>query len=737
MKNKILLMVLLFVAAGCIQEEIKETKHFRAAVEGVEMTKTSLGERNTVLWSKSDLVAVFADNQNPGMYQVSAESDGEQKADLVCKEAAPDGSSIGANVAVYPYMAGLKCSSRATDAYLVEGIAIPQVQKYSEGTFAKEAFIMAAASAADQNNLTFKNACGLLKLQLKGDITVKSIHLKGNAMEYLSGPAEVIVYNDVRTPSITMLTDEASEEVVLDCGEGVSLNPDSPVPFYIVLPPVAFESGFQVTVYDSHGGKKILNTSKANRVRRSGILTMPEVVVNEEDMDVPVNAEIQILNNSFDDVRIKVSVTGAVEYTGGYKLKEDYNVTNVLREANWKTSPRISDNFTYEGPMDAFPTGTSAGMIPGRKYVIWVAAYGRNTNALKAEDLVTAEVEVPALTSGGALKPEVSDVRSGFDFVELDLRADGASLVFASLLTAKEVRSYNTDEKKLSYLLTKTVPVSGSQATLSRDNLASGETLTLLAMAVDAQGCYGEVLEASYVPESPEFDEDAALSVDITCDGKTARIRPSVSKDGFDEYYYYVDKSVASAWSRVFGGSLASAESYITVHNDQYPIRNTVDEPMVDGCIVLDNLEIETEYKILVIARKSDGTFTRASMTTFTSHIDLGNMIYKTGETRTLWYSTVPTVTFGTCAKDGEFAIINWSVTPAEGMRAYTACLTTGIITADDTKEMIVIKIINNGVEVVPDKMETMLYGDDTSAVYVTWCDEDGNFFEPAIFEVP
>ena len=35
------------------------------------------------------------------------------------------------------------------------------------------------------------------------------------------------------------------------------------------------------------------------------------------------------------------------------------------------------------------------------------------------------------------------------------------------------------------------------------------------------------------------------------------------------------------------------------------------------------------------------------------------------------------------------------------------------------------------------DKMETLLYGDDTSAVYVTCCDAEGNFYEPAMFVFP
>ena len=42
--------------------------------------------------------------------------------------------------------------------------------------------------------------------------------------------------------------------------------------------------------------------------------------------------------------------------------------------------------------------------------------------------------------------------------------------------------------------------------------------------------------------------------------------------------------------------------------------------------------------------------------------------------------------------------------------------------------------ILNNGFRLTPGKMETMLYGEYSYVVYVTWDDEDGNFYEPVMF---
>lgn len=736
MKNKIIMLALLLASAGCVQEEIAETRHFRAVTEGVD-TKVSLGESNTVLWSESDYVAVFEDNETAGKYKVSDGSDGEQKADFVMVEAAQDRGSIGANIAVYPYSSSITASQKASNAYLVKGVQLPQVQQYVESSFFKESFLMTASADADKSEFSFRNVCGLLKLQLSGDITVSSIQLKGNASEILAGVADITVYNDVRTPSIAMNEEGAVTTVVLDCGpEGVRLSPDESKPFYIVLPPTAFASGFQVTIVDVNNGKMVLNTTKANPVKRSGILAMPEVKVNSADLDVPVQSELQVISVGFDDVKIKVSVKGAVEYTGGYKLKEEYNVSNVLREANWKTSPRVSDNFTYDGSVKSFPAGGSGVLMPGRSYVIWLGAYGRNVKSLKAEDLVTVEVDVPAVTPGGAVLAEVVDARADFNSVEVDIRADGASMIFATMLAKSDAVVTGTKADKISYLLSKVAPISGEMTTVSRTDIPAGEDVTLMAMAVDAYGCYGDLLEESYSPAVPQFDDSAVLTAEISYEEKTMKIKPAVSAGDFSRYYYCVEKSTSSTWSRILGGSLASAEAFITTNSDHYIIRNTIDIPMVDGAIMIEDVEVGEEYKILLIAQKADGAYSRAYMTVFTPDLDLGNFIYKKGDTRELWLASQPSVTFGACSKDGEFAVINWYVMPAEGMTAYSACLTSAIVEGC-TPEELVIRIYNNGSKVVPGKMETMLYGDDTSAVYVTWCDADGNFYEPVMFVIP
>ena len=115
----------------------------------------------------------------------------------------------------------------------------------------------------------------MLVLQLKRSGSVKSITVKGNSNEILSGKATVTASYG-KTPEITLLSD-GSKTVTLDCGEsGVKLQSTPPPSFFIALPPVSFAKGFTITVTDASGATKEYSTTKKNVIHRSGILRMPD-----------------------------------------------------------------------------------------------------------------------------------------------------------------------------------------------------------------------------------------------------------------------------------------------------------------------------------------------------------------------------------------------------------------------------------------------------------------------------
>lgn len=736
MKAVILPLLMACAIVACQEAEIEEPRYITALTEGFDQTRTSLGEYNRVLWSAEDLIAVFSDRDTPDRYQVASSSVGKPSADFYLMEESRSRVRIGANLAVYPYTTSLTCTSESAGQYILEGISVPSVQQYAENSFANKAFPMTAVSGTGTTSLAFKNVCGVLKLNLKGTSVIKSVSVKGNGEELLAGSAKVTVGLNNTIPSVEMDV-EAGKVILLDCGDGVQLSEDQATAFLLSLPPTEFSRGFTVKITSADGGEMTLRTDKPNPIRRSAILSMPEVEYDPFYVPVP-SVDIEAVSVGFDDIVIRVDVNNVVQYSGGYKLKENFVLSNIVRDANWKIAPRITDRFSFEGPLTSFPTGTAGPSVSaGQTYVVWVAPYAESVTNVTAADIVYKEFTVPEVQDGGSVDVSPVDYVAELKSMEVTLSAPGASVIYAMLLTHNEYSGLNSDKAMAEYLIKNSIPEAGSEMTVKRTGLNPGERVCLLALAVDEDGRYGSILNKSYTTAVPVFNDNIAINLDVTYEGKTAKVKVASSGADIAGYYYFHGKTSTSSWTRILGGTRESAEEYLAVNNDNHIISDTKDKPFVNGNIEMTGLEMDVEHVVIVMAYDVNGRLSRAVMKKFTPKLDLGDFVYKTGTTKELWKQLQPTVTFGDCFENGEFYMINWAVTPAEGMTAYAVCAHPNSMEGYSTPEAMAIRIYNLGDVVVPGKMENMIYGDKGNMVYVIWKDKDGNFYEAYSIAVP
>ena len=254
-----------------------------AKIEESGSTKTVMDEHNNILWSSEDQITAFMHSSLGLKYQVDPESVGSASA-AFSKVKTESGDNLNAGshydhiIAYYPYSESVRCAMSG-DGYLLK-VVLPSEQTYQTGSFGDGAFPMAAVSI--DNDITFKNVCGGIKLRLNGTMRVTSISISGNNGEKLSGNAEVtVVEGDV--PAISMGSD-ASSSVVLKCGSGVQLVPGSDTDFIISLPPVVFTKGFTVVIKGADGQSHIVNTDKENTVIRSSLLVMPAITVEAGEL---------------------------------------------------------------------------------------------------------------------------------------------------------------------------------------------------------------------------------------------------------------------------------------------------------------------------------------------------------------------------------------------------------------------------------------------------------------------
>ena len=366
-------LVLLFVGASmvmaCQQNQIDvqqmEDDVFYAAIGNDDQTKTTLDENNNVMWSANDQLTIFKKSSINSKYQVTSSSAGKTTGTFTKVYAGNDdeftaGGELDHNVAVYPYQEQLTVS-RADDAdlasrYEIEGMVLPEEQKYVANSFAEGAFPMAAVSL--NNELVFRNVFGGIKLQLKGAHKVTSIKIQGNDTEKLAGNAVLTVYADEDLkPALTMASD-AVKSVTLDCGDGVQLTESSATEFIIALPPVLFSKGFTATVTASDGQTYTVQTDKANTVLRSSLLVMPSVKlgspIGEDDEDeiavgqVTLNKSSLVLAGNFEYTLIaKVSPIDATDQSVTW-ASDNPAVVSVNQNGGIKTISSGTANVTAE-----------------------------------------------------------------------------------------------------------------------------------------------------------------------------------------------------------------------------------------------------------------------------------------------------------------------------------------------------------------------------------------------------
>ena len=208
--------------------------------------RTQYGEDGLV-WSEGDRLSVFVGNNANVEYYMTSGA-GTSEATFARTEGVSylANYKLDRNYALYPSDETATISREA----LITA-TLPQVQHYVKGSFAPAAFPMVAVTGSqDDLILRFRNLCSAFLFNIKGSTILRSIELRGNNNEPLSGAATIVAaYGE--DPVLTM-AEGASTTVSLDCGEGVNLT-SVPADFWVVIPPTDFTKGFTVVLTAADG----------------------------------------------------------------------------------------------------------------------------------------------------------------------------------------------------------------------------------------------------------------------------------------------------------------------------------------------------------------------------------------------------------------------------------------------------------------------------------------------------
>ncbi len=270
----------------CVDINGTTPAEFYAEISADTQTKTVTEDGQSVLWKEGDKVSIFRGEDINDEYVVKEGFGGKTTTKLVKVE---DGSFnaggetvFDANIAYYPYGHIAYCGSGSNHSL---SVSIPDVQKYTVGSFGDGAFPMVAVSADKADNkLPFKNLFGAIKLRFRSPecyYSIKDITVKGNNGEELSGDA-IVACSYAGAPVVTFDPRSAKDYVKLDCADCAGLIPGEVVDFWIALPPVVFQNGITVAVNFGNGETLERKTTAPLAIVRSQVTPMAVVKVDSE-----------------------------------------------------------------------------------------------------------------------------------------------------------------------------------------------------------------------------------------------------------------------------------------------------------------------------------------------------------------------------------------------------------------------------------------------------------------------
>lgn len=373
----------------------------------------------------------------------------------------------------------------------------------------------------------------------------------------------------------------------------------------------------------------------------SGYYLAKETFVTSEFTFVSV--EFEVYDEKFRDATLSMEVRGADSYYMGLTPVTDFLLDDVLYNLNNSYYEPIVEPMMYEGSvfglMDASAEAATA-------YVVWIALHESGKTYTEA-DVIVREFSTLKIEPGGDVKVVAGDVTPSALDLKVPLTAEGAEKIYYSFMSVSDAKKYADDASKASYLFENGLNVADTyvEAALSDMQIKAkpSTAYVLFAVASDSEGKYGEVLTVEYKTTEVAYNDlEVELSV-VTND--PGNVVLGVSAQGAVDFLYWVGKTSDNTWksSNYLGGSAETAQAWMYLNSNHSRLLTVMEKyPIVDGTIVLNDLELDVDHVIVVMAKDTDGTYSRAFELRFTTRpVTIGNIVLSSDPK---WEAAKPTL---------------------------------------------------------------------------------------------
>ena len=323
---------------------------FSADIEGNADTKTVLGGQmgdtyRKLLWEPQDSIGITSSLSNASFDKfVNIETSLSGVGTF-------EGSTIEGSTyyLFYPYSSTL--STKDGDKITFK---LPSVQVYDENSFSSDAMPMVSKGTQGES-YRFYSLGGVFALNLTGSETVKSVSFTGKdaSGNHLPVSGEFSVNMNYEEFPEIVAGETVSASVSLNCGEGVTLDPSKPTPFYMVLPVARYES-FTIIVSTADGKVMMKEVNKTLDIKRANVTkTASLAYVASETIDLSETgwANCYVVSNpglySFDATVIGNGDFGMIEDAGFHTIST--SIAPASAEIVWEDVPGVVTMPSFDG----------------------------------------------------------------------------------------------------------------------------------------------------------------------------------------------------------------------------------------------------------------------------------------------------------------------------------------------------------------------------------------------------
>ena len=274
MKKFFIISVVAMVLTACSQDTTNDYSIPEMRVGFDDETRVQLNEECKTVWNRGDMVSVFNKTDANSCWRYRGADLARSGAIALVSSPSTYTVTFADVYGVYPYNANY-----SINMFGEISLSIPAEQNWKDGSYGVGDNIMVAIG--EDENLSFKNIFGWLKLQFTGSDAISKITFRGNNNEPLTG---AITYDPYYMEAV--FSEGAGKEITLICPE-VALDADKVQTFYIAIAPQTFTKGVTVEITTSTGEKITKTTDKKLVIERNAIQPMATLDAVIETPDTP------------------------------------------------------------------------------------------------------------------------------------------------------------------------------------------------------------------------------------------------------------------------------------------------------------------------------------------------------------------------------------------------------------------------------------------------------------------